>query len=125
MAGRRSFWCAALLASVAAGCAPVGANYTRPEVPVPPQFRFVDSAQASSVADLPWWQVFDDPVLQALIRDAIAGNLDVRAAAARVERFRAEAGIAKSFLYPQVDGVAAYTIQQNSGTAGGDVQQSA
>src|ERR1700757_964936 len=115
MAGRRSRWCAAaaLFASLAAGCAPVGANYARPEVAVPPQFRFVTSAQATSLADLPWWQVFDDPALQALLREAIGGNLDLRAAAARVERFRAEAGIAKSFLYPQVDGVAAYTIQQN------------
>ena len=127
MAGHRSLWCAAaaLVASVIAGCAPVGANYARPEVVTPPQFRFVDSAQASSLADLPWWQVFDDPTLQALIRDALAGNLDLRAAAARVERFRAEAGIAKSFLYPQVEGAAAYTIQQNSGTANGGVQQNA
>src|SRR6266550_2003958 len=127
MAGHRSLWCAAaaLVASVIAGCAPVGANYARPEVVTPPQFRFVDSAQASSLADLPWWQVFDDQTLQALIRDALAGNLDLRAAAARVERFRAEAGIAKSFLYPQVEGAAAYTIQQNSGTANGGVQQNA
>jgi multidrug efflux system outer membrane protein len=92
---------------------------------VPPTFRFVESSQAASMADLPWWQVFDDPVLQALIRDAVAGNLDLRAAAARVERFRAEAGIAKSFLYPRVDGAATYTVQQNSGTLEGDVQQNA
>ena len=126
MAGRWPLRCAAgaLLASVVGGCAPVGANYTRPEVAAPAQFRFDDTAQASSLADLPWWQVFDDPTLQALIRDAIAGNLDLRAAAARVERFRAEAGIAKSFLYPQVDGVASYTVQQNSGIDAG-VQQNA
>lgn len=106
-----------------ASCAPVGPNYTRPAVPTPPTFRFVESQQAASLADVPWWQVFDDPVLQALIREAIAGNLDVRAAAARVERFRAEARVAKSFLYPQVDGVATYTAQQNTGNDEGDVQQ--
>ena len=38
------------------------------------------------------------------IREAIANNLDLRVAVARVEEARARAGIAKSFLYPQVDG---------------------
>ena len=118
------WWCraaaAGCLASLIAGCAPVGPNYTRPPVAAPSQFRFVESSQAASLADVPWWQVFEDPVLQALIREAIAANLDVRAAAARVERFRAEAGIAKSLLYPQVDGTAVSTVQQNSGTADGD-----
>ena len=50
--------------------------------------------------------MFDDPALQDLIKTAIANNLDLRAAVARVEEMRARAGIAKSFLYPQVDGVA-------------------
>ena len=62
--------------------------------------------QAQSLADAPWFQVFDDPALQALIREAIANNLDLQIAVARVEEARARAGIAKSFLYPQVDGVA-------------------
>ena len=121
--GRFGSVVACLLVSLLSGCAPVGPNYTRPPVAAPSQFRFVDSAQAVSLADLPWWQVFEDPVLQALIREAIAANLDVHAAVARVERFRAEAGIATSLLYPQVDGTAAYTVQQNSGTADGDVQR--
>ena len=51
-----------------------------------------------------WFQVFDDPTLQALIRDAIANNLDLRVALAHVEEARARAGIAKWYLYPQVDG---------------------
>ena len=92
----------------------------------PPSFRFVQSQQAASFADLPWWQVFEDPVLQALIREAIANNLDLRAAAARVERFRAEARIAKSFLYPQVNGATGVTFQQNSGSEDADdVQRNA
>ncbi len=52
------------------------------------------------MADLPWWQVFDDPALQALIREGIANNLDLRIASARVVEARALAGIAKSYLYP-------------------------
>lgn len=114
-----------VLALTISGCAPVGPNYARPDLPTPASFRFVESQQAVSLADLPWWQVFDDPVLQTLIREAVAGNLDLRAAAARVERFRAEARVARSLLYPQVEGVASYTVQQNSGTADGEVQQNA
>jgi multidrug efflux system outer membrane protein len=114
-----------LLVRLSAACGPVGPNYTRPDVPTPPTFRFVTSDQAASFADLRWFQVFDDPVLQELIREAIAGNLDLRAAAARVERFRAEARVAKSFLYPQVNGAATYTAQQNSGTDETGVQQNA
>jgi multidrug efflux system outer membrane protein len=60
--------------------------------------------------------VFDDPVLQALIRDAIANNLDLRVAVARVEEARARAGIAKSFLYPEVNGTAAYGVRGASTT---------
>ena len=102
-----------------AGCAAAGHDYARPQMPTPPQYRFTDgTTEAESLADLPWWQVFDDPALQALVREAIANNLDLRAALARVERARAHAGIAKSFLYPQVDGTATYTARQNAGGDG-------
>jgi multidrug efflux system outer membrane protein len=97
------------------GCAAVGPNYSRPQMPSPAQYRFIEgAAQAASLADVPWFQVFDDPALQSLIREAIGSNLDLKAAAARVEEARARAGIAKSFLYPQVDGVASYAVRQAS-----------
>jgi multidrug efflux system outer membrane protein len=103
--------CSAMLA----GCT-VGPNYQRPEMPSPDQYRFVDSPQqATSLADAPWFQVFDDPALQALIKDAIASNLDLRAAVARVEEARARAGIAKSYYYPQVDGQFTAALRGASG----------
>src|SRR5262245_32370677 len=119
-------------ASLVAGCAALGSNYSRPQVPSPPAYRFIEGApQAESLADAPWFRVFEDPVLQALIRDALANNLDLQAAVARVEEARARAGIAKSFLYPQVDGVASYamrgaTSSKDQTTGGSDaVHQSA
>jgi len=106
------------------GCAAMGPNYSRPPVPNPQQYRFAEGVtQAQSLADLPWWQVFDDPTLQALIREAIASNLDVKIAVARVEEARARAGIAKSFFYPQVDGVANYSVRQASDTTHCGAQQ--
>jgi outer membrane protein, multidrug efflux system len=89
-------------------------NYKRPELVTPQQFRFVEGAQAESLADAPWFKVFDDPALQALIKEAIDSNLDLRAAVARVEEMRARAGIARSFLYPQVDGAASYRVRGSS-----------
>ena len=98
-----------------------GQNYERPQMAPPPEYRFVENAnQAQSLADAPWFQVFDDPTLQALIRDAIANNLDLKAAAARVEEARARAGIPKTYLYPQVDGVAGYSVRGASSTSESD-----
>ena len=105
------------LSGLLAGCAAVGPNYDRPKLPTPPQYRFVEGpSQAQSLADAPWFQVFDDPTLQQLIRDAIANNLDLRVAVAHVEEARARAGIAKSYLYPEVNGTAAYGVRGASST---------
>lgn len=97
-------------AVVLGGCT-TGANYSRPAVPTPAEYRFAQTAQAESMADLPWWQVFDDPQLQALIKEGIGNNLDLRAAVARVEEARARAGISRSFLYPTIEFGANYSTR--------------
>jgi len=88
-------------------------------MPTPPQYRFVQGPQqAESLADAPWFQVFSDPTLQGLIKEAITNNLDLRIAVARLEEARARAGIAKSFLYPQVEGVASYNLRDTTNLRG-------
>jgi len=99
------------VALAATGCM-VGPNYARPAMAPPAQFRFAEGAQAESLADAPWFQIFDDPSLQALIKEAIANNLDLKIAVARVEEARARAGIPGTFLYPQIDAVASYSVRQ-------------
>jgi multidrug efflux system outer membrane protein len=80
----------------------VGPGYRRPAVDAPDGFRNqIEPAQAASFADLPWWTVFDDPVLQALVADALAHNHDLETAVARVEEARALVGVAAAQLYPQ------------------------
>jgi multidrug efflux system outer membrane protein len=119
-----------LVAALLSGCA-VGPNYSRPEMPLPPEHRFFEGeAQAQSIADTPWWDVVKDPQLQALIREAIASNLDLRTATARVAEARAQYGIARSFLFPEVGVSAGYSAQQVSrsseppqGTAAGKTYQ--
>jgi multidrug efflux system outer membrane protein len=112
--------CIVALSLVGSGCAAVGPNYARPQMPTPDQYRFEGPTQAASLADVPWFQVFDDPVLQALIREAIANNLDLQVAVARVEEARARAGIPKSFLYPAVDAGVGIGVRQASNTEEAD-----
>jgi multidrug efflux system outer membrane protein len=83
------------------GCT-VGPNYKRPPVTVPPQFYGAEAAvaEARSLADLPWWDVFKDPVLKALVDEALRRGFEARLSAARVEEARALYGIAKSDLLP-------------------------
>jgi len=111
----------AAFASVALTGCTVGPNYARPALPTPPQYRFDEAtAQAQSLADAPWFQVFDDPALQALIRNAVANNLDLRVALAHVQEARAQAGIAKSYLYPEVNGTAVYGVRGATTTTEND-----
>jgi multidrug efflux system outer membrane protein len=112
---RRSAMAAALSLAVA-GCA-VGPNYKRPLVPVPERFYGDEHsaaavADARSLADAPWWDVFDDPVLKALIEEALRRGFDGRLAAARVEEARARYGIARSQLYPAIDYEGAWNRQR-------------
>jgi outer membrane protein, multidrug efflux system len=89
-------------AAVLAGCA-IGPDYTRPTVANPETFRGQAMAEAASFADAPWWEAFQDPVLEGLIRDALRNNYDVRIAAARVQEARANLSVARSDLYPSLD----------------------
>jgi len=72
------FLIAVTASSLLAGCM-VGPNYKRPAVQTPAAFRGPDEkqqAEATSFADLPWWQIFEDPQLQELIRTALKQNYD-------------------------------------------------
>ena len=100
---------AALMASgLVAGCS-VGPNYHRPVVQAPTAYRDLSEtqqvqAQAASYADLPWWQVFQDPQLQELIRTALKQNYDLQLATERINAARAQVAISRSHLFPQVQG---------------------
>jgi outer membrane protein, multidrug efflux system len=73
----------------------LGADYRRPEVPLPTDWR-APAAGSGSLADLRWWQPFQDPVLQELINIALGENKDLRVAVARVAEARAQLGIARA-----------------------------
>ena len=92
-------WCVAL---TLAGCA-VGPNYKRPAVNAPTDFRSAtNNVSTNSLADLPWWGVFKDPVLQDLVRIALTNNYDLRITLTRVDQARALQAQARSQFLPQV-----------------------
>jgi multidrug efflux system outer membrane protein len=81
----------------------VGPNYVRPPVTSPEDYRGqVAPHEATSLADLPWWEVFDDEVLQQLILEALEANYDLKVAVSRVEQAHAQVGVAQSPFYPQI-----------------------
>jgi len=91
----------AVLALFLAGCT-VGPKYSRPSLQPPTDFYAERQITTSSEADLAWWDLFKDPVLRDLIREALKNNYDLRTALARVEQERALAGVTRSEYFPQV-----------------------
>jgi multidrug efflux system outer membrane protein len=80
----------------------VGPNYVRPAVETPASYRGTETQpDTKSLADLPWWEVFGDPALKALVEEALAANYDARIAAARVEQARYAVGVTRADLMPQ------------------------
>ncbi|HXM65099.1 MAG TPA: efflux transporter outer membrane subunit [Candidatus Acidoferrum sp.] len=95
-----------LIAVMVSGCM-VGPNYKRPVVQTPATYRDLSAnpqlqTQTASYADLPWWQVFQDPQLQELIRAALKQNYDLQIATERINAARAEVAITRSHLFPQI-----------------------
>jgi multidrug efflux system outer membrane protein len=91
--------CASILLS---GCA-VGPNYKRPVIDSPATFRGDSSSGETSFGDLDWWAVYQDPILQSLIREAITNNYDLLIATSRVEQERALAVQARSQFFPNLE----------------------
>jgi outer membrane protein, multidrug efflux system len=91
-----------LTAGLTVSCT-VGPNYTRPKTAVPTSFRAptpLPPAEAASIADLKWFDVFKDEKLQDLIRTALQQNYDLRLAVSRVEEARASLGVVRSNQFP-------------------------
>ena len=117
-----------LLVLFSCGCA-VGPNYKRPKVDVPVTYRGAPSQETAqpqqttsqqvsqpaepSLGDQKWWEVFQDPTLQQLIRTAIQNNYDVRIAAARILEAQAQLGITRADQLPTV-GAGATALNQRA-----------
>jgi len=92
----------AILLELTNGCM-VGPNYRRPVVNAPVSYRGAAGAgEGQPLGARKWDTVFTDPVLQALIAEALKNNFDVKIAADRVLEQEAQVGIARAAQYPSL-----------------------
>ncbi|MES2021572.1 MAG: efflux transporter outer membrane subunit [Pseudomonadota bacterium] len=106
------------LASLAA-CS-MAPKYVRPELPVPPSWPVGDAYLKQSEITLPsvsYRDIFRDPRLQRLVEQALVNNRDLRIAAANIATARAQYGIQRAALLPEVDGGLSFSHRDN-GTSG-------
>jgi multidrug efflux system outer membrane protein len=97
---------AALVGAAVTTSCNVAPPYERPEVELPAAYFRAPAETTTSIADVAWWQVFDDAKLVALIREALSDNLDLRVAAAQIVQAQAQVAAARSPIFPQVSGQA-------------------
>ena len=85
-----------------------GPNFAKPS-PKTNAHYLNDSLQTDSVVNVAWWEMFQDPLLDTLIKTALDSNKDVLIAAARVDEYKAIVGFKKGATLP------AFGYQGNAG----------
>ena len=93
------------------GCKAIGPDYKRPEINAPDAFRgpeaaaaLTPEAAAEQAVNLGWWKIYQDEQLQALLKEALLQNYDVRIAMARVDQARAVADESRAGFFPSING---------------------
>ncbi len=91
------------------GCK-VGPNYKRPAVDVPGQYRGIapnlpQQPAGAPFGEMQWPAVYQDEALQALLKEALTNNYDIRIAASRIMQAQASLGVTRANQFPTVGGV--------------------
>jgi outer membrane protein, multidrug efflux system len=98
------------------GCK-VGPNYKRPSLDVPAQYRGIapDLSQQPAggpFGEMKWPDVYQDAALQALLKEALTNNYDIRIAATRILQAQAQVGVTRANQFPTVGGVGSIQNEQ-------------
>ena len=102
MSRLRSLALVSLLALAA--CTTVGPDFKAPPVPASAPAAFLGSGNAAFTAAEPageWWRLYQDPVLDGLVADALAANTDLRIASANLARAQASLRETRAGRLPQ------------------------
>jgi len=97
----------------------VGPDYETPRLNLPRQFSRAPEAVADRTNLSRWWTSLNDQLLDQLIEEAVAGNLDVAAAKARIREARADRREAIGGFFPSVDGSASAIRSKTASASGG------
>ena len=109
----------AIVAAVAAisGCT-VGPDYKRPSLDLPASYSLAATSAIPATVTANWWSVFKDPVLDRLMDEALANNLDLVVAATRVLEAQAQLGLATSDQIPTAYATGSRERNRNSAASG-------
>ena len=115
---REYLWLLFALAIFTGGCL-VGPDYQRPQIDTPQAWR-IDDKTAQAVTNTAWWEQYNDPVLNELIKSALEGNKDIKIATARIDQFLGLYTTTRAALFPQVGAgsdASRQRVSQNAGPA--------
>ena len=109
----------ALLAALLLPACSVGPDYALPRLELPSRWASARPAPAPEATEpeaplAHWWHLLNDPLLDALIEEAMRGNLDVASASATIREARAARGQQAALLLPSLAGGAAATRSRES-----------
>ena len=116
---RTRVFIAPLLLLALSGCK-VGPNYKRPVLDVPGQYRGLAPSPVAggNFAEMKWESVFQDQVLQSLIKEALTNNYDIRIAASRIMQAQASLGVTRSNQLPSLSGSFGVQNEHSAATPG-------
>jgi NodT family efflux transporter outer membrane factor (OMF) lipoprotein len=100
----RTILLSALVSFLFAACTTLGPDFETPDAEVADEWIDIDDPRlkSDSAEYAQWWTAFNDPILDSLITSAYKQNLTLQIVGLRVLEARAQLGIAKGNLYPQV-----------------------
>ncbi|MFT9383127.1 MAG: efflux transporter outer membrane subunit [Acetobacter orientalis] len=107
---------------VLVGCA-MGPDFVRPTPVLPDHWQNTDAVVHSQASPEPWWSIFNDPMLDSLIRRAEPKNLDLAMARERIRAARIQRSAASAESLPSLNGQAAYTHERLATAGVGQVLQ--
>jgi NodT family efflux transporter outer membrane factor (OMF) lipoprotein len=108
------------LLGLIAGCT-VGPRYSRPAAPAPApdawktQPPWQQAAPKDTIPKGAWWQVFNDPALDAYEQQLLQANQSLQAARDRLDQARSLARVATAGVFPQLSGDPSAVRERGSG----------
>lgn len=97
----------------------LGPQHATPDTALPEALPVPQPEATEAEALARWWQRFDDPVLNQLVEDALADNLELREQAARIRAARARLGFAEAEQLPTLELQAEASRERQPGAAFG------
>jgi multidrug efflux system outer membrane protein len=94
----------------------MGPDYSRPDIPSSDSFRMAEEPKdLPSLANMPWWELYQDEELQRLIRIALEENKDLKRAVASIDEFQARLYTSRMDFAPQLSATGNFPVARTGG----------